>query len=64
MNEEKLREDILPSLLVGSDVVVLGCTHYHWVEDEIREIVGGKAIILQPEQVIISQLKRVIAQLA
>lgn len=64
MNEEKLREDVTPSLSAGADVIVLGCTHYHWIEDEIKEIVGDRAIILQPEQAIISQLKRVLARLA
>lgn len=64
MNEDRIKEDIEPSLLAGSDVIVLGCTHYHWIEEEVRRIVGDKAIVLQPEQAVITQLKRVIAQLA
>lgn len=53
----KIKEDIEPSLLQGADVIVLGCTHYHWIEQEITNIVGNKAIILQPEQAIITRLK-------
>ncbi len=64
MSDTKIREDIVPSLVAGSDVIVLGCTHYHWIEDEIREIVGDAVTILQPELVTISQLRRVLARLA
>jgi len=58
INEAKLRAAIQPAIASGADVIVLGCTHYHWIEQEIREIVGDKAEILQPEQAVISQLKR------
>ena len=63
INEQKLREDIEPSLAAGSDVIVLACTHYHWIESEIIELVGKKVTVLQPEQAIITQLKRVIAHI-
>ena len=56
-NIQIVKDDILPSLANGSDVIVLGCTHYHWVEQEVRELVGNQAIILQPEAAIISRLK-------
>jgi glutamate racemase len=44
----------------GSDVVVLGCTHYHWIEDIITDVVAGRAIVLQPEQPVIQQIRRVL----
>lgn len=47
----------------GADVVVLACTHYHWIEEEIIKITGGKAEVIQPEQPAIEQLKRVLEQL-
>lgn len=40
----------------GSDVVVLGCTHYHWIEQMVRESAKGRAIVLQPEASVIKQL--------
>lgn len=61
MNEQKIREDIEPALAAGADVIVLGCTHYHWIEDEIKEIAAGKATVLQPESPVITELKRVLA---
>lgn len=48
----------------GADQIVLGCTHYHWIEQIIREEVKGRAAVNQPEQPVIAQLKRVIKGLA
>lgn len=44
----------------NADVIVLGCTHYHWIEDLIKETAAGKAQVIQPEEPVISQLKRVL----
>jgi glutamate racemase len=44
----------------GADVIVLGCTHYHWIEAIINEEAKGRATVLQPEQPVIEQLKRVL----
>lgn len=60
MSEQRIREDIEPALEQGADVIVLGCTHYHWIEDEIKALVKGKAQVLQPEAAVIRQLKRVL----
>ncbi len=48
----------------GADVIVLGCTHYHWIEEEIRQTAGSRAEVIQPERPVISQLKKVISELA
>ena len=53
---------IRAALRQQADVIVLGCTHYHWIEELIKDIVKGKAIVLQPEQPVIEQLKRVLRQ--
>ena len=63
LTKAEIAKDIMPALQKGADVIVLGCTHYHWIEQEIEEITEGKATILQPEQALITQLKRVIAKL-
>lgn len=64
MNDEKIRERIEPVLTQGADVIVLGCTHYHWIEDEIKEIAANRAKVIQPEAAVVEQLKRVLAQLS
>lgn len=40
----------------GADVIVLGCTHYHWIEELVREVAADRAVILQPEQIVIKKL--------
>jgi len=46
------------------DVIVLGCTHYHWIEVYINRLVSGRAKVLQPEPDIIAELIQVLEQLA
>ncbi len=46
----------------GADVIVLACTHYHWIEELINTTINGRATLLQPEQAIITQLQRVLAK--
>jgi len=48
----------------NADVVVLGCTHYHWIEDLIKRVAAGRATVLQPEKPAIKQLRQVLGQLA
>ncbi len=64
MNEAKIRTQLEPALQAGADIVVLACTHYHWIELEIEKLANGRAVVLQPEKAIIAQLKREFARLA
>lgn len=47
----------------GADVIVLGCTHYHWIEDLITQASKGKALVIQPEVAVVRQLRSVLDQL-
>ncbi len=48
----------------GADVIVLGCTHYHWIEQDILATIGNKKVqVLQPEQAIVAQVKRILADM-
>jgi glutamate racemase len=53
----KIVEDVCSE---GADQIVLGCTHYHWIEEEIKKMSKGRAQVLQPEGPVIEQLKRVL----
>lgn len=44
----------------GADVIVLGCTHYHWIEEKIQAMASGRAVVIQPEPAVIRQLQRVL----
>ncbi len=65
IDHTKIRRRISEVCERGADVIVLGCTHYHWIEDDIR-VVADKfgAKVIQPEQAVIKQIKRVLLQLA
>jgi glutamate racemase len=64
IDQQKIATRINESLAAGADVIVLGCTHYHWIEEEIVTITASKAAVVQPEQAIIKQLKRVLTQIS
>jgi glutamate racemase len=46
----------------GVDVIVLGCTHYHWIENIIEQESAGRAHVLQPEPAIIAEVRRVLGR--
>jgi glutamate racemase len=59
-----IRQQILDVCEQDADVIVLGCTHYHWIEDDIKKVADHfGCLVLQPEQTIIEELKRVIGRL-
>jgi glutamate racemase len=64
IDQERIKSIVIESLDRGSDVFIMGCTHYHWIEEIVERTAKGGAIVLQPEQAVITQLKRVLARLA
>lgn len=52
INREHIDSRLQPGLEAGADVVVLGCTHYHWIEENIKHLAGKDVTILQPESAI------------
>ncbi len=63
LDREKVANIVNGVCSQGADQIVLGCTHYHWIEQIIKELAAGRATVIQPEQPVIEQLKRVLAQL-
>lgn len=62
VDQQAIDERIGEVLDAGADVIVLACTHYHWIEAEVRKLAAGRAEVIQPEQALIEQLKRELAQ--
>jgi glutamate racemase len=63
VDSQKIHNEIDAACNQSADVIVLGCTHYHWIQDIIKKEAARRAIVLQPEKPVIKQLKRVIEQL-
>lgn len=63
INYQKIAERIEDVCIEGADVIVLACTHYHWIQDTIKTIARDRAVVIQPETAIVAQLKRVMSEL-
>ena len=63
IDQNSISEMVNDSIRQNSDVIVLACTHYQWIESDIKEIAGDKAQVIEPSAATIEQLKKVISQL-
>ena len=63
VNREKIANTINSVCEQNADQIVLGCTHYHWIETLIRELASDRAEVIQPEKPVIYQLKKVLTSL-
>lgn len=63
IDHQKIQDRITDVCKKGADVIVLACTHYHWIEERIKDIAGNDVKVVQPEAAVIAQLKRVLARL-
>lgn len=52
MNKKIIQNTIEDLIQKNADTIVLACTHYHWIESDISNIVSGRAKILQPSEAI------------
>lgn len=52
MNHEHIKTAVDDVCNRGADVIVLGCTHYHWIKDLIALMTEGRAQILEPSDAI------------
>lgn len=53
-----IRQYTMPLLAEGADTIVLGCTHYPFVKEAIREIVGENISLIDTGAAVAKQLKR------
>lgn len=61
VNQQEIDNVIDDCLRVSADVIVLACTHYHWIKTEIERKVGGKATVLDPTEAIANRIKTLLA---
>ena len=57
-----LKKHIEPMLAKNIDHLVLGCTHYPFLSDQIEEIVGDQVVILDSGEAIARQTKVILTQ--
>lgn len=57
INRQQIAQTIEDICNRGADVIVLGCTHYHWIKDLITELVAGRAKVIEPSEAIGRRIK-------
>lgn len=57
INEPVITEVINNVCKKGSDVIILGCTHYHQLKDLIKKIADERAEIIEPSRAIARRIK-------
>ncbi len=62
LDEAQVEEQVNAVCDAGADVIVLGCTHYHWIEELINRLAAKRAVVVQPEQPVIARLKHVLGR--
>lgn len=60
VNDQEIARQIDELCSAGADVIVLGCTHYHWIQEKIQAMAQNRAVVIQPEQAVIAQVQRVL----
>lgn len=61
--ESLLRKYIEPMMEQGADAIVLGCTHYPFLEKTIAKIAGRGVKIVNPAPAVAAQTKRIVESL-
>jgi glutamate racemase len=59
----KINVDSVVEFLLAEnvDVIVLGCTHFHWLKKRIVKVAGPKVRVLEPSDAIASRTKLLIS---
>lgn len=55
-----VKEYVLPLIEQGCDQIVLGCTHYPFLKQDIEQVIAGKAQLIDTSQAVAQQVKSVL----
>ena len=58
--QQMLERFLRPGLNAGADTIVLGCTHYPFLWDQIAQIAGPQVTLIEPSEAIARQLAHVL----
>ena len=60
INEARIARSLEAALKNGADEIVLGCTHYHWIEELITKIAAHRARVIEPSEDLAKRIKQLI----
>lgn len=62
--EDKQIVDVITDVCnQGADVIVLACTHYHWIKQRILEIANDRAVVIDPSDAISRRVHDILYQI-
>lgn len=57
VNENHIEETVEAVCSAGADVIVLACTHYHWIREVIERAAAGRADVIEPSAAIADRVR-------
>lgn len=60
VNEDEVEKIISSACLSGADVIVLACTHYHWIRKAIEHASAGRANVIDPSLAISNRVRELL----
>ncbi len=60
IDDQKISDMVMMSREHNSDVIVLACTHYHWIRERIEELAGPAVTVLDPSEAIANRVAEVL----
>lgn len=62
INEQEIKDIIEDVCRQSADVIVLGCTHYHWIKELIIKLADGRAQVIEPSEAIGTRVRELLTK--
>lgn len=60
LNEDHIASTIEAVCRQQADVIVLACTHYHWIREHIEKTAAGRATVIDPSDAIVRRVRQLL----
>lgn len=57
VNEDSIEQTVEEVCAAGADIIILACTHYHWIREVIERAAAGRATVIDPSDAIASRVR-------
>jgi len=64
VDDAKIAQVVEDACDAGADVIVLACTHYHWIKEKITELSRGRAMVIDPSDAIARRVGQIFVMLS
>lgn len=60
-NQVPIEETVNDAITNGADVIVLACTHYHWLKERAEDAAASRATVLEPSDAISNRILTILS---